>query len=645
MEYEVYRHRELQNKHKGEYKMQKLIKDAEKILKQYYGYDHFREGQIPVIEAVLEGRDVLGIMPTGAGKSVCYQVPALMMEGITLVISPLISLMKDQVGTLNQMGIHAAFLNSSLTAGQYYKALQLAKQGRYKIIYVAPERLETDSFRDFALSEQVKIAFVAVDEAHCVSQWGQDFRPGYLKILDFLERLAYRPVVGAYTATATAEVREDILDILKLQDPYVETTGFDRGNLFFAVKKPVDKYKELVSYLKEKGYDTSGDSGIIYCLTRKSVEQVSYDLRNEGFSVTRYHAGLSDEERKENQENFIYGKRQIMVATNAFGMGIDKPDVRFVIHYNMPKNMESYYQEAGRAGRDGEPSECILYYEPRDVRTNRLFIENGEENSELDDVTRQIVRERDLERLKQMTFYCFTSECLRQYILNYFGEKSSSYCGNCLNCQTQFEEVDITEEAKTILRCLYALDWNYGASTVIDIVHGGKSQKIFGKNLDKNPEYAKLTDRTVPRLRQILRELQFREYVEEQGEKYPVICLTPAGKAFMETEESLIMKLPKEETEKTSDAKVKKERRKKGAVAAELSEQDAELFESLRELRREIASEEKIPPYMVFADKTLAGMCVMRPENLDEMLDVSGVGEHKLEKYGERFLERILNHR
>lgn len=481
--------------------MSKAIKEAEKILKQYYGYDHFREGQIPVIEAVLEGRDVLGIMPTGAGKSVCYQVPALMMKGITIVISPLISLMKDQVGTLNQMGVHAAFLNSSLTSGQYYKALQLAKQGRYKIIYVAPERLETESFLDFALSEQVQISFVAVDEAHCVSQWGQDFRPGYLKILDFLDRLSYRPVVGAYTATATAEVREDILDILRLQNPYVETTGFDRGNLFFAVKKPVDKYKELVSYLKEKGYDTSGDSGIIYCLTRKSVEQVSFDLRNEGFSVTRYHAGLSDEERKENQENFIYGKRQIMVATNAFGMGIDKPDVRFVIHYNMPKNMESYYQEAGRAGRDGEPSECILYYEPRDVRTNRLFIENGEENSELDEETRKIVKERDLDRLKQMTFYCFTSECLRQYILNYFGEKSSSYCGNCLNCQTQFEEVDITLEANTILRCLDALDWNYGAATVIDIVHGGKSQKILGKNLDKNPEYAVLSERTVPRLR------------------------------------------------------------------------------------------------------------------------------------------------
>ena len=592
-----------------------------------------------MIEAVLEGRDVLGIMPTGAGKSVCYQVPALMMKGITIVISPLISLMKDQVGTLNQMGVHAAFLNSSLTSGQYYKALQLAKQGRYKIIYVAPERLETESFLDFALSEQVQISFVAVDEAHCVSQWGQDFRPGYLKILDFLDRLPYRPVVSAYTATATAEVREDILDILKLQNPYVETTGFDRGNLFFAVKKPVDKYKELVCYLKEKGYDTSGDSGIIYCLTRKSVEQVSYDLRNEGFSVTRYHAGLSDEERRENQENFIYGKRQIMVATNAFGMGIDKPDVRFVIHYNMPKNMESYYQEAGRAGRDGEPSECILYYEPKDVRTNRLFIENGEENSELDEETRKIVKERDLERLKQMTFYCFTSECLRQYILNYFGEKSSSYCGNCLNCQTQFEEVDITQEAKAILRCLDALDWNYGASTVIDIVHGGKSQKILGKNLDQNPEYAVLKDRTVPRLRQILRELQFREYVEEKGEQYPVICLTSEGKAFMKTEEPLIIKLPKEESEKKSESKEKKNRRKKGAVAAELSEKDAELFESLRELRREIASEEKVPPYMVFADKTLAGMCVMRPVTRDEMLEVSGVGEHKLEKYGDRFLE------
>ncbi len=622
--------------------MSEAIKEAEKILKQYYGYDHFREGQVPMIRNVLEGRDVLGIMPTGAGKSVCYQVPALMMDGITIVISPLISLMKDQVGTLNQMGVHAAFLNSSLSTGQYFKALQLAKEGRYKIIYVAPERLATDSFLNFALSAQVKISFLAVDEAHCVSQWGQDFRPSYLKILDFLERLPYRPVVGAYTATATAEVKEDILAILKLQNPYVETSGFDRENLFFAVKKPENKYKELVAYLKEKGYDSSDDSGIIYCLTKKSVEDICFNLRKEGFSITRYHAGLSNEERKENQENFIYGKRQIMVATSAFGMGIDKPDVRFVIHYNMPKNMESYYQEAGRAGRDGEAAECILYYEPMDVRTNRWFIENGEENSELDEESRKIVKERDLERLKQMTFYCFTSDCLRQYILNYFGEKTTSYCGNCLNCQTQFEEIDSTFEAKTLLRCLAALDWNYGASTVVDIVHGGKSQKILGKKLDQNPEYGLLKDRTVSRLRQILRELQFREYVEEKGDQYPVICLTPEGKAFMNAEDSLIMKLPKEK-EKESEAKEKKSKRKKGAVAAQLSEKDAELFESLRKLRREIASEEKIPPYMVFADKTLAGMCTMRPTTLDEMLEVSGVGEHKLEKYGERFLEKILH--
>ena len=619
--------------------MSKAIKEAEKILKQYYGYDHFREGQIPVIEAVLEGRDVLGIMPTGAGKSVCYQVPALMMEGITIVISPLISLMKDQVGTLNQMGVHAAFLNSSLTAGQYYKALQLAKQGRYKIIYVAPERLETESFLDFALSEQVQISFVAVDEAHCVSQWGQDFRPGYLKILDFLDRLSYRPVVGAYTATATAEVREDILDILRLQNPYVETTGFDRGNLFFAVKKPVDKYKELVSYLKEKGYDTSGDSGIIYCLTRKSVEQVSFDLRNEGFSVTRYHAGLSDEERKENQENFIYGKRQIMVATNAFGMGIDKPDVRFVIHYNMPKNMESYYQEAGRAGRDGEPSECILYYEPKDVRTNRLFIENGEENSELDEETRKIVKERDLERLKQMTFYCFTSECLRQYILNYFGEKSSSYCGNCLNCQTEFEEQDVSREARAMIRCVESSGQRYGVTVILDTLRGASTAMIRQYEMDGNPEYGVCAKIPAHRLRQIFNYLVLKEYLHLTDDGYTIVKLTAASRSLLEEAHILTMKMSKElETEK----KEKRSRLPKSAVG-ELGEQDEPLFQKLRALRLEIAREEKIPPYMVFSDKTLIHMCILKPGNEEEMLNVTGVGRHKYEKYGKRFIDAVKN--
>lgn len=379
------------------------IQEAKKLLKQYFGYDEFRQGQEQLIEAALNGQDVLGIMPTGAGKSLCFQIPALMMDGITLVISPLISLMKDQVGTLNQAGIHAAFLNSSLTQGQYHTALKYAMQGRYKIIYVAPERLETEGFINFALNSGVKISMLAVDEAHCVSQWGQDFRPSYLKILEFLKKLPYRPVLTAYTATATAEVRDDIMDILNLRDPFVLTTGFDRENLYYAVKRPRDKYRELLSYLKEKEEKMPGSSGIIYCLSRKNVEEVCYQLREDGFSVTRYHAGLSDEERKENQEDFIYDRKQIMVATNAFGMGIDKPDVRFVVHYNMPKNMESYYQEAGRAGRDGEPAECILYYAPIDNRTNRFLIENGEENEELDAITKQIVMERDWERLRQMT--------------------------------------------------------------------------------------------------------------------------------------------------------------------------------------------------------------------------------------------------
>ncbi len=612
------------------------------ILKQYFGYDTFREGQRPLIDSVLKGRDVLGIMPTGAGKSMCFQIPALMMEGITLVISPLISLMKDQVGALNQAGVHAAFLNSSLTMGQYVKALRLAKEGRYKIIYVAPERLETEGFLEFVLSENVHISFLAVDEAHCVSQWGQDFRPSYLKIIEFLKKLPYRPVVGAYTATATEDVRDDIMDILELQNPYVMTTGFDRENLYFAVKKPVDKYKELVHYLKDREKKFSGSSGIIYCLTRKNVEDICYRLRKEGFSVTRYHAGLSDEERKENQEDFIYDRRQIMVATNAFGMGIDKSDVRFVIHYNMPKNMESYYQEAGRAGRDGEPAECILYYEPLDVRTNRFFIENGEDNEELDEFTRQLVKERDIERLKQMTFYCFTSECLRHYILKYFGENSSGYCGNCLNCMTQFEEVDITNETRAIIHCMDANRMNYGVSTIIDILRGAKNQKILSKGLNQNPEYGTLLQITVARLRQIIQELMYQGYLELSGDQYPVIQTTRKSAEFQQNNRTFVMKLAKEkEQEEVSGRKQKRGSRKKAGAAAMLSEKDLELFETLRVLRREIAGEEKVPPYMIFSDKTLALMSAAHPENLEEMLRISGVGEFKLQKYGERFLQVI----
>ena len=612
--------------------MSEAIKEAEKTLKQYYGYDHFREGQIPVIKAVLGGGDVLGIMPTGAGKSVCYQVPALMMEGITIVISPLISLMKDQVGTLNQMGVHAAFLNSSLTAGQYYKALQLAKQGRYKIIYVAPERLETESFLDFALSEHVKISFVAVDEAHCVSQWGQDFRPSYLKIAEFVAQLPKRPVIGAFTATATKEVREDIARLLGLQDPFCTTTGFDRENLYFAVKTPKDKYKEVHDYILEH----PDDSGIIYCLTRKLVEEVCGKLIRDGITATRYHAGLSDEERRNNQDDFIYDRCRVMVATNAFGMGIDKSDVRYVIHYNMPKNMESYYQEAGRAGRDGLPAECILLYAGQDVITNQFFIENMAQESE-DPETTALIRQREEERLKKMTFYCFTHECLRDYILRYFGEYGSNYCGNCSNCLSEFETVDVTAAAKAILGCVRECRQRYGTTVILDTLHGANTAKIRQYRMDENSHYGELAKEPVYRLRQILNELQVREYLYVTADTYSIVRLLPKAAELLDEDGTMLMKMAKEEKRIPKAAK-EKTKTKTSAAAKDLSNEEAAVFEKLRALRMELAKEHKVPPYIIFSDKTLIQMAMEKPSNKEEMLAVSGVGESKFEKYGEPFL-------
>lgn len=610
----------------------------QEILKHYFGYDSFREGQERLIEAILEGRDVLGIMPTGAGKSLCYQIPALMMDGITLVISPLISLMKDQVSNLNQAGILAAYLNSSLTYDQYRKALEFARAGRYPIIYVAPERLMTEEFLQFALDPQVKIAMVAVDEAHCVSQWGQDFRPSYLKIVDFIRQLSVRPVVSAFTATATAEVRDDIMDILMLRQPEILTTGFDRGNLYFGVLSPKDKYAALVNYLERH----KGESGIIYCITRKVVEEVCANLIREGFPVTRYHAGLGDEERRHNQEEFIYDHSPIMVATNAFGMGIDKSNVRFVVHYNMPKNMESYYQEAGRAGRDGEPAECILLYGGQDVITNQFFIDHNQDNEALDPMTRQLVMERDRERLKKMTFYCFTHECLRDYILRYFGEYGSNYCGNCSNCLTQFENTDITEMAKALLSCIETSRQRYGATVIIDTVHGANTAKIRGYGMNENPEYGSLAKVPVYRLRQILNQLQLDGYITATNDEYAVLRLTTKAGSVLNNEETVWMKLAKEQTKSEQETQ-KKSRKKKSALAGagDFTEAEETLFEMLRKLRVQIAKEEKVPPYIVFSDKTLAHMCIIKPANKEEMLSVSGVGEFKYEKYGERFLAAI----
>lgn len=605
------------------------IKEWDKygVLKKYYGFEAFREGQEMLIDSILEGRDTLGIMPTGAGKSVCYQVPALLLPGITLVISPLISLMKDQVGTLNQMGVHAAYLNSSLTPGQYALALRYAKEGRYKIIYAAPERLMTDEFRDFA--DHVEISMVSIDEVHCVSQWGQDFRPSYLKIIEFIGLLKKRPVVSAFTATATKEVREDVICILNLQQPTVVTTGFDRKNLYYEVRKPKDKYRELKEWL----IGHPDQSGIVYCSTRKQVDEIWEKLKAEGYLVTKYHAGLGERERHQNQDDFVYDTAPLMVATNAFGMGIDKSNVRFVIHYNMPKNIESYYQEAGRAGRDGEPAQCVLLYSGQDVITNQFFIEQNQENGELTEEEIKVIRERDRERLKRMTFYCFTNECLRDYVLRYFGEYQDSYCGNCSNCLSRFEEVNVTETARNIIACIEESYGRYGMTVIVDTLRGSKNQKIQQYRMDRNSCYGSEANTSVVRIRQVINHMMVYEYLNLTNSKYPVLELTKKGKELLQGEE-LVMKLPKEEY-------VPKQRAAKKSYFADDSEVDAEVFGKLKALRLEIAKQEKMPPYIIFSDKSLKDMCRRMPATKDEMLEVSGVGEVKFERYGKRFLELL----
>ena len=605
--------------------------DKYKVLKDVFGYDTFREGQEGLIDSTLAGRDVLGIMPTGAGKSICFQVPALLFQGITLVVSPLISLMKDQVAALNAAGVHAAFINSSLTEGQYRKAMEFAARGRYKIIYAAPERLMTDSF--LALVNQVEISMVAVDEAHCISQWGQDFRPSYLKIAEFIQVLPKRPVIAAYTATATRAVKEDILCILGLQNPFVAVTGYDRKNLCFAVEKPKDKIQALLDYLDKN----REKSGIIYCNTRKNVEEIHRRLIQEGYPAVRYHAGLSDEEKKQNQEDFIYDRMPVMVATNAFGMGIDKSNVRFVLHFNMPKDIESYYQEAGRAGRDGEPGECVLYYAGQDVKTNEFLINQQMENEEFDREDMELIRERNFERLRKMTFYCFTNECLREYILRYFGEYGGNYCGNCKNCLTEFQDTDVTKEAESILKLVKTSGQRYGIQAVTDAVHGSDSAKVRQFHLNENTYYGVLKDRTIVRIRQILNDMLVKDYLVLTAGDYPVLRLGERGKAMLDgAEEQVLLKLPKEQPKMQSSAKSGKQK-----VTDEVKY--PLLFERLRQKRYKMAQEAKVPPYIIFSDKTLRQMSTYLPVTKEEMLSINGVGNSKYEKYGEAFAEEIRN--
>lgn len=605
--------------------------DKYKVLKDVFGYDTFREGQEGLIDSTLAGRDVLGIMPTGAGKSICFQVPALLFQGITIVVSPLISLMKDQVAALNAAGVHAAFINSSLTEGQYRKAMEFAARGRYKIIYAAPERLMTDSF--LALVNQVEISMVAVDEAHCISQWGQDFRPSYLKIAEFIQVLPKRPVIAAYTATATRAVKEDILCILGLQNPFVAVTGYDRKNLCFAVEKPKDKIQALLDYLDKN----REKSGIIYCNTRKNVEEIHRRLIQEGYPAVRYHAGLSDEEKKQNQEDFIYDRMPVMVATNAFGMGIDKSNVRFVLHFNMPKDIESYYQEAGRAGRDGEPGECVLYYAGQDVKTNEFLINQQMENEEFDREDMELIRERNFERLRKMTFYCFTNECLREYILRYFGEYGGNYCGNCKNCLTEFQDTDVTKEAESILKLVKTSGQRYGIQAVTDAVHGSDSAKVRQFHLNENTYYGVLKDRTIVRIRQIFNDLLVKDYLVLTAGDYPVLRLGERGKAMLDgAEEQVLLKLPKEQPKMQSSAKSGKQK-----VTDEVKY--PLLFERLRQKRYKMAQEAKVPPYIIFSDKTLRQMSTYLPVTKEEMLSINGVGNSKYEKYGEAFAEEIRN--
>lgn len=601
------------------------MSDKLSVLKDYFGHDSFRDGQEQIVDALLDGRDALCIMPTGAGKSMCYQIPALLFDGVTIVVSPLISLMKDQVGSLVQSGVSAAYINSSLSYPQFLRVLSNVEHGKYKIIYVAPERLLTDGFLDTC--KKIKISMVAVDEAHCVSQWGQDFRPSYLKIISFVESLANRPIVGAFTATATNDVKEDIKKILRLENPFEITTGFDRPNLFFGVIKSSSKDEKLIDLIRERG----DRSGIVYCATRKNVESVCELLCDNGFSAARYHAGLDEYERRKNQEDFVFDRKNIMVATNAFGMGIDKSNVTYVIHYNMPKNIESYYQEAGRAGRDGGEADCILLYSPKDVRLNRFMIENSEGNDELTIEENEQIRERDFERLKYMTFYSTTNDCLRGFILRYFGGEKKVYCGKCSNCLSVHKLVDVTIDAQKIMSCIARTGQRYGKTVICDVLKGSKSEKILKAELNNQSTYGIMKEVTARHIFGTIDFLAEKEYISADNET-EILKLLPKNRDVLFGRERLVMKKVE------NSEKVVKTHRPEVPV-------NSELLDALKALRKGIASKKSVPAYVIFTDATLIDMCKKCPETPDEMLEVSGVGRTKLEKFGKQFLEEIAKFR
>jgi ATP-dependent DNA helicase RecQ len=595
--------------------------DKYAVLKQYFGHDAFRPGQEALVDGILSGRDALGIMPTGGGKSLCYQVPALLLPGVTLVISPLISLMKDQVASLEAAGISAGFLNSSQTLEESRQVWGRVRRGECRLLYIAPERLENQRFLELAAA--LEIPLVAVDEAHCISQWGQDFRPSYLKIAAFVSALPRRPVLAAFTATATAQVQEDVVRQLDLRTPVRVVTGFDRPNLFFDVRRPRKKLPELLALLEER----RGRSGIVYCATRSNVEKVWAELESRGFSAARYHAGLDEEERRISQEDFQYDRRQIMVATNAFGMGIDKSNVSFVLHYNMPKNLESYYQEAGRGGRDGEAADCVLLYGAGDVATARVLLTHGEGGDP---------EPRELERLNAMVDYCKTNDCLRGRILDYFGQPHPERCGGCGNCQGMFSQADVTVQAQMILSCIKRvrdrLGYYVGAALIVQVLRGGHSQRIKELGLDQLSTYGLMREETQERVRAYLDCLEATECVYTETEHG---TLRPGAKAnavlFHGERVHMLSRV-----ERQIEAPVRQKAERVPAAPP-----DQSLLAALRAERTRLARQEGVPPYIIFSNAALADMAARVPRTPEEFLEVSGVGQVKARRYGSAFLAVI----
>ena len=608
--------------------------DKFEALSQYFGYDSFREGQEPVVDAILSGRDVLCVMPTGAGKSICYQVPALASEGTTLVISPLISLMKDQVQALCSAGVPAAYINSSLTYGQYLRVVQNAAEGRYKLIYAAPERLLSEEF--CAIWNTCRLSVVAVDEAHCVSQWGQDFRPSYLKIIEFVDRLPVRPTLAAFTATAAAQVREDIRQMLKLQDPYQCITGFDRPNLYFGVLRPKKKKDELLELLKEY----QDKSGIVYCLSRKLVEDVCDMLRENGYPATRYHAGLEPEERQINQEDFLYDRKPIMVATSAFGMGIDKSNVSYVIHYNMPTDLESYYQEAGRAGRDGAPADCILLFSPSDYHTCVRLITPDEPNPELTEEQQKVLLQRAMTRLSAMYEYGQSTDCLRGRILRYFGEKAPERCENCSHCLSNTVKRDVTVDVQKLLSCIRRSGERYGGGVVISVLRGISSPKIKDAELDTLSTWAIMKENTADYLWQLITYCLEKGLID-RDEAYGSLSVTAEGWDFLRSGGTLLMPLPEDFPVTASSGSRKEKKSARLQKSGPVEPVNEELYGILKDLRKTLAEQEGMPPYVIATNVLLNEMCIHLPLTEEEMLAVHGMGRVKFEQYGRAFLTAV----